>query len=85
MAVNLIKKSFFEKDYDQRELLQIKKDVSYKDINESPILIYGKTYNQIILDNVKENWYDISLLVVDDKTMRYDMIIGREFLNNSNT
>lgn len=36
------------------------------------------------MEDIKDSWFDISFLVVDDKTMRYDIIIGREFINNSN-
>lgn len=82
--VNLIKKSAYENFFNNRELLRVSKEISYKGINESPVLIYGKIYDQIVLGNEINSWYDIALLVVDDTTMRYDMIIGREFLNNSN-
>lgn len=82
--VNLIKKSVYEKFFGNRELLKVKKESSYKGINESPILIYGKIYDQIILDDIKDTWFDITFLVVDDKTMRHDIIIGCEFINNAN-
>lgn len=82
--VNLIKKSIYKKFFGNRELLKVKKETGYKGINESPVIIYGKIYDQIVLENVKDSWFDIVFLVVDDKTMRYDIIIGREFLNHSN-
>ncbi|KMQ86687.1 retroelement polyprotein, partial [Lasius niger] len=82
--VNLIKKSVYEKFFNSRELFKVKKEVSYKGINESPVLIYGKIYDQIILESMRDSWFDIVFLVVDDKTMRYDVIMSRKFLNNSN-
>lgn len=82
--VNLIKKSIYERLFNNRELFRVKNGTNYKGINESPVLIYGKIYDQIILDDVKDSWFDIVFLIVDDKTMRYDVILGREFLNTSN-
>jgi len=82
--VNLIKKSIHKKFFCNRDLFKVKKGNSYKGINESPLLVYGKIYDQIILENLNNSWFDITFLVVDDKTMRYDVIIGREFINNAN-
>lgn len=50
--VNLIKKSVYEKLYDNRELLRVKRENSYKEINESPITMYGKIHDQIILEKI---------------------------------
>lgn len=81
--VNLIKKSIHDKFFNDRDLFRVKNGNNYKGINESPLLVYGRIYDQIILENLNDLWFNITFLVVDDKTMRYDVIIGREFINNA--
>lgn len=82
--VNLIKKSVYERSFSDRQLFRVKEEMRYKGINNSPVLIYSKMHDQIVLDDLKDAWHDIAFLVVDDKTMCYDVIISREFLNTSN-
>ncbi|KAK2578069.1 hypothetical protein KPH14_012854 [Odynerus spinipes] len=82
--VNLLKKSIYDKLYSVEELLRVNDRLGYTGINSSPLITFGKVCDQIVL-NLQENvWYDVTFLVVNDKTMKYDAIIGREFLNNSN-
>lgn len=62
--VNLIKKSVYEKLLGDKELFRVKNENNYKGINESPLIVYGRIYDQITLDCIKDTWYDISLLLM---------------------
>lgn len=82
--VNLIKESIIAKYYKDRKLFKVKENLNLRGINDSMINIKGKLYEQIILDEIPEEIFDIKLLVVSDGTMEYDMLLGREFFNESN-
>lgn len=74
--VNLIKKSVYTKFCGHDKLLMVKDGLRLKGVNKSVISVYGKLCEQIILDKVKDQWFDITLLVVDDITMNYDILLG---------
>lgn len=82
--VNLMKKTIFEKIGDNLKLLNVKESVKLKGVNDSTIKVYGKVYDQISLREVDNEFFDVKLLIVDDRTMMYDMILGREFFNVNN-
>lgn len=46
-------------------------------------MVLGRIYDQITFENNGGSWYDVTLLVVDDKTMSYDLLLGREFFDES--
>jgi len=80
--VSLVKKSIYDKFLNVNKLLQVKSNLHLKGINNSVIKIYGKI--QIILEKLEGHWFDISLLVVDDNTISFDMLLGRDFLCGAN-
>lgn len=82
--VNLIKKSVWEKLYSGNKLFRIKEKLCLKGVNDSLINVYGKIYDQVKLDQLLGEICKIKLLVVDDGTMQYDMLLGREFFNEAN-
>ena len=81
--VSLIKKSIFEKYFYNNKLLQVSKRLSLKGVNSSVISIYGKIIDQICLGEANNEWSDVTLLVVDDSTMDYDILLGREFFKEN--
>lgn len=82
--VNLVKKSVFEKFGQNLKLLKVKENVKLTGVNDSTIKVYGKVYDQISLREIGDEFFDVKLLVVDDRTMTYELILGREFFNDNN-
>lgn len=37
-----------------------------------------------MIEGLINKWFDVNFLVVDDHTMRYDLLLGRQFFQNSN-
>jgi hypothetical protein len=64
-------------------LLQVEKNFILKGINNSAITVYGKIHEQICLEKIKNQWFDAIFFVVDDNTIAFDMLLGREFFTNS--
>lgn len=36
------------------------------------------------MPDIANSWFDVELFIVDDKTMQYDLLLGRQFFVNSN-
>jgi len=81
--VSLIRKSVFEKYFDKSRLLPDGKNQTLKGINNAPIRMCGKIYDQICFDRSANRWFDIVLLVVEDGTIAFDMLLGRNFFLSS--
>jgi hypothetical protein len=81
--VNLIRKSIYNKYFISNKLLQVEKNFTLKGINNSAITVYGKIHEQICLEKIKNQWFDAIFFVVDDNTIAFDMLLGREFFTNS--
>lgn len=81
--VSLIRYSVYKKYFAFKELFKIKGTTSLKGVNGSVINIFGKIHDQIILEMIPESWFDIELFVVDDNTMRFDLLLGRKFFSTS--
>ncbi|CAL1672464.1 unnamed protein product [Lasius platythorax] len=81
--VSLIKRSIYNEYFENYKLLQIRENLHLKGINNSKIITHGKVHDQICLENLKDQWFDIVLLVVDDSTIAFDMLLGRDFFSKT--
>lgn len=81
--VSLIRESTYKKCYAHKELFRIKNSINLKGINDSPVKILDKIHDQIILESLSSSWFDIEFIVVDDSTMKYDLLIGKKFFIES--
>lgn len=81
--VSLIKKSIYSKYFGNNKLLQNRENLNLKGINNSAIVTYGKICDQICLEKLTDQWFDVTLLVVDDNAIAFDMLLGREFFNKT--
>jgi len=81
--VNLIKKSTYLKFCGSNKLLRVNDNLKLKGINNSRVRVHGKIPEQICVENIKSYRFDIILLVVDDDTIVYDLLLGREFFISS--
>lgn len=75
--VSLIRKSVYVRFCGNDKLLAVKENLRLKGVNDTKISVRGKVYEQITLDKLPEHWFDIALLVVNDHTMAYDVLLGR--------
>lgn len=82
-SVNLIKESAYHKFYKNTTLLRVRDDTNLRGVNGSAISVLGRIHDQIGFDELPNQWFDIILYVVDDVTMTYDMLLGREFFTES--
>lgn len=82
--VSLVRESTYRKHYSHKELFKVKNSMKLKGINDSPVKVLGKIFDQIVLDDLPHVWLDIELIVVDDHTMKYDLLGGRKFFLESN-
>ncbi|XP_011699701.1 PREDICTED: uncharacterized protein K02A2.6-like, partial [Wasmannia auropunctata] len=81
--VSLIRKSIYQKYFASANLFRVGKYLNLKGINNSEIKVHGKIFDQICLEGNVSRWFDVTLLVVDDSTIAFDVLLGREFLINS--
>nr|XP_012147359.1 PREDICTED: uncharacterized protein LOC105663389 [Megachile rotundata] len=81
--VNLVKRSVYTVFLQNNKLLRVRDNLNLKGVNNSVISVYGKIHDQIQLEKLKGQWFDITLLVVDDNTIVFDMLLGREFFMES--
>ncbi|XP_076385878.1 uncharacterized protein LOC143264115 [Megachile rotundata] len=77
--VSLVRKSVYTKHFADSKLLRVRDDLNLKGINNSSLTVYGKICDQIQLEKLEDQWFDITLLVVNDDTISFDMLLGREF------
>jgi len=81
--VNLMRESIYKKHYNNRKFIHVTDNIKLQGVNNSVIKILGKGYDQIKLEGVP-NWFDIDFLVVGDGIMKFDLLLGRQFFQNSN-
>jgi len=81
--ISLVRKSIYEKFLGANKL-QINANIHLKGINNLSIKIYGKICDQINLDKLGGYWFDVILLVVDDNTIAFDMLLERDFFRGAN-
>ncbi|NEV49186.1 hypothetical protein EUZ93_01520 [Wolbachia pipientis] len=82
--VSLVRKSVFAEFFENCRLLRVKENLNLKGLNNTVISVYGKIFDQISLLKLSEQWFDICLLVVDDDTIAFDILLGRNFFNEAN-
>jgi len=82
-SVNLVRHSVYLQSFVNAELCKINNNIVLKGVNDSKIIVFGEIQTQIHIDQLPNAVFNIALLVVADDTMIYDVIIGREFLDNS--
>ena len=73
--VNLIRELMFKKLYGLKALNTVNRNEKIQAVNDSLIKVHGKSYDKIKLKGL-ENWFDLDFLVVDDRTMKYDLLLG---------
>lgn len=54
-----------------------------KGVNNSAIKVHGKIFDQICLEKLPSYWFDVSLLIVEDSTITFDVLLGRDFFYDS--
>lgn len=72
--VSLIRYSIYKKHFSCKELFRVKNTVNLRGVNNSVINIIEKIHDEIILDNLNDSWLDIELLIVEDHTIKYDIV-----------
>lgn len=77
--VNLIKKSVAIEFCRNPHWLACRGNRQLRRVNSSPIIQLGKVHEQITLDKVKGAWFDVAFIVVEDGTMEYGVLLGRQF------
>lgn len=81
--VNIVCYSVYLKYFSSKDLYKCKSSIKLKGINDSMITVLGKIDSQIMIEENNKTCFDIALWVVDDKTMRYNLLLGREFFDES--
>jgi len=82
-SVNLVRHSVYLQSFLNAELRESNNKIVLKGVNNSKIVVFGEIQTQIHIDQLPNAVFNIALLVVADDTMIYDVIVGREFLDNS--
>ncbi|XP_071571820.1 uncharacterized protein [Temnothorax nylanderi] len=82
--VCLMRKSVYDKYYVGKELLKVSSDMQLKGVNSTAIGILGKIQDQVMLEGLEGVWFYVNLLIVEDCTMKYDLLLGRQFFQNAN-
>lgn len=80
----MIRDSVYKKHFLNKELFKVQNSTILRGVNNSVINIVGKINDQIVLDSLNDTWLDVVLLVVEDHTMNYDILLGREFFQDAN-
>lgn len=76
-------KHIYEKFFPNKESFRIVNNFNLKGVNNSAISICGKMYDQITVPGIANSWFDVELFIVNDNTMQYDLLLGRQFCVNA--
>lgn len=82
-SVSLIRFSAYVKAFGNVALSEINNNVKIKGVNDSEVTLHGRLCGQIQIEAFGDDIFNAALLVVPDKTMKYDIILGRDFMDEA--
>ncbi|XP_039303958.1 uncharacterized protein LOC120357509 [Solenopsis invicta] len=82
--VSLIRESTYLGSFRSNKLLRVKENLNLKGVNNSVIEFCGKIHDQLCLEKLAGHWFDVALFVVKDSTIAFDILLGRDFFDQSN-
>lgn len=80
--VSLMRESVFKRCFNT-EMRSINEDINLNGVNNSKINVLEELKDKILLNNLFETLYPIKFLIVNDDTMKYDLLLGRQFFANA--
>lgn len=79
-SVSLIRKSIYLKFFQNNEWLQVSDNLKLKAVNNLEITTSGIIYEQLCFEKLQGHYFDVTLLIIKDTTMRLTYCWKKTFL-----